>query len=181
MNELDMLRNRMLREMQSDSKVIIDFSKKEQSRNEGDTWMEDGKNWIFTDGVIKKLSQISDIQQIIVIPNFCPKCGKKIGHEGDEKMYKIHNTCLKCVVEFETNLRINGEWDNYCKESNNIEIDWKIGKLKNEMNDYFEFSKDKSVMDADFNTEIISNEIDEDIIRKNVQLKIDYLQKMKIN
>lgn len=181
MNELDMLRNRMLRDMQSDSKVIIDFAKNEQTHNEGDIWTEDGKDWIFTDGIIKKLSQIGDALAVITIPNFCPKCGKRIVHEGDEKMYKIHNKCLKCVVEFETKLRIEGKWDEYVKQSVNDDIDWKINKLNNEMDDYFEFSKDRTVMDTDFNTELIENDIDEEIIRKNVAVKLDYLKKMKID
>lgn len=181
MNELDMLRNRMLRGLEGETKTIVDFSKKEQTRNEGDIWQEDGKDWIFTEGVIKKLSQISNVSKIVNIPNFCPKCGKKIQHEGDKQMYKIHNTCLKCVIDFETKLRIDGKWDEYVKNTVNKEIDWKIEKLQEEMLDYFEFSKDKEVMDVSFNTEIIANDIDETLIRKNVAEKLEYLKKMKIN
>lgn len=181
MEELEMLRTRMLRQMQSENKVSIDFGKTVQSHSEGEIWEEDGKEWIFNEGIIKKLSQIAEVAKMVIIPNFCPKCGKKISHVGDVEMYKVHNNCLKCVIEFETRLKIEGKWEEYVKNSVNNNLDWKIEKLQEEMKDYLEFSKDKELMDTSFNTELISNDIDVELINQNVKQKLEYLKNSKIS
>lgn len=47
------------------------------------------------------------------MPLFCPKCTRVMNKKLDNKMYWIHNTCFDCVIEMETQLRIEGKWEEY--------------------------------------------------------------------
>lgn len=47
------------------------------------------------------------------IPTFCPKCEIAMKGSIDTKMYWLHKMCLNCVSEKETQLRIDGKWEEY--------------------------------------------------------------------
>jgi hypothetical protein len=55
-----------------------------------------------------------------------------------------------------------------------------MAQLVCEMEEYFEASKDKKVMDVNFQTELIQSDVNDDIVRRNVKEKLDYLEKLKI-
>ena len=177
--ELDVLRKRMLRDLIQAPKSTIDLHQIKQ-RVEGEIWIEDGKDWIIENGFVKKLTQISKVSKDTTIPNFCPKCLNKMLTNVDMDLYKMYNHCLKCQTKFETKLKVEGKYDQYLKDSHNKEIDYRIGKLKQEFEEYIELSKDKSVMDINFDTEIIKSDIDEDIVKRNIDEKLNYLENLKI-
>jgi hypothetical protein len=177
--ELDMLRKRMLRDLTHASKTIIDLNKI-VTRLEGETWKEDGKEWIFENGFVKKLTDIGTVAKNTTIPNFCPKCSKKMITNVDIEMYKTFGHCLECQTKFETSLKINGTYEQYMNQIHNDEIDYRMAQLVKEMEEYFEASVDKKVMDVNFQTDLIKNDISDDIVRRNVKEKLDYLEKLKI-
>jgi len=43
---------------------------------------------------------------------FCPKCGSPI-KDFDEKFITLYNWCLNCNIQFETNLRLEGKYEEY--------------------------------------------------------------------
>lgn len=51
--------------------------------------------------------------QMTRMPLWCPKCKRIMNKKLDNKMYWIHNMCFDCVIEFETQLRIEGKWEEY--------------------------------------------------------------------
>ena len=177
--ELNVLRKRMLRDLIQAPKSTIDFNVIIE-RVEGEIWSEDGKDWILENGFIKKLTQISNVSKTTNIPNFCPKCFGKMLSQVDTDMYKNYNHCLKCQSKFETELKVCGKYDSYLRDIHNKEIDYRIDKLKQEFDEYIESSKDRSVMDINFDTEIIKSDIDEDIVKRNIDEKLNYLQNLKI-
>lgn len=178
--ELDVLRKRMLRDLIQAPKSTIDFNVIKE-RIEGEVWFEDGKDWVFENGFVKKLTQISNVSKDTVIPNFCPKCLSKMLSQVDIDLYKTFNHCLSCQTKFETTLKVAGRYEAYLNQIHNKEIEYRINKLQQEFADYLESTKDRVVMDINFDTETIKSEIDEDIVRRNVNEKLAYLQNLKIN
>ena len=47
------------------------------------------------------------------MPFFCPKCGKIMKGKADNKMWNLHSKCINCVAEEETQMRINGTYEEY--------------------------------------------------------------------
>jgi len=47
------------------------------------------------------------------VPLWCPKCKNIMSKRLDTKMYWIHGMCLDCVAKMETQLRIEGKWEEY--------------------------------------------------------------------
>ena len=50
------------------------------------------------------------------MPFFCPKCGKIMKGKADNKMWNLHSKCINCVAEEETQMRINGTYEEYEKK-----------------------------------------------------------------
>jgi hypothetical protein len=177
--ELDLLRKRMLRDLNQTTQTVIDLNQI-VTRVEGETWKEDGKIWKFENGFVKKMTDIATVSKNNIIPNFCPKCSKQMTTNVDTEMYKTFSHCLKCQTEFETSLKINGTYEQYMNQIHNEEIDYRMAQLVCEMEEYFEASKDKKVMDVNFQTELIQSDVNDDTVRRNVKEKLDYLEKLKI-
>ena len=47
------------------------------------------------------------------MPFFCPKCGKIMKGKADNKMWNLHSKCINCVAEEETQMRIDGTYEEY--------------------------------------------------------------------
>jgi hypothetical protein len=47
------------------------------------------------------------------MPLLCPKCSKPMNHPLDKKMFGIHQTCLRCVQEMESELKMQGKYEEY--------------------------------------------------------------------
>ena len=50
------------------------------------------------------------------MPFFCPKCGKIMKGKADTKMWNLHSKCINCVAEEETQMRIDGTYEEYEKK-----------------------------------------------------------------
>ena len=46
-------------------------------------------------------------------PWFCPNCDKVMNKRLDDKMYRLHNQCFDCQIEFENKLRLDGKYDEW--------------------------------------------------------------------
>lgn len=84
------------------------------TRKVGDTWIDkDGYKWEQLAGnCVMKHPKIGNLG----MPWFCPECGRIMKGKADEKMWMLHQKCLKCVVAFEHKLRIEGKWEEYEKK-----------------------------------------------------------------
>jgi len=104
--------------------VSMNVSKtdKDQSkiRKIGDKWEdEDGHIWEQKDGFKVRVSKNHDVFQSIrdelYIPKICPKCKNPMKKWQDKKFYRLNKTCMKCHIQFEHELRLNGTYDAYAK------------------------------------------------------------------
>jgi hypothetical protein len=46
-------------------------------------------------------------------PWFCPECNKIMKSRLDDKMYRLYNQCFDCQVKIETQLRIEGKYEEW--------------------------------------------------------------------
>lgn len=53
------------------------------------------------------------LMQLTRMPLWCPKCQVVMNKKLDNKMYWLHQMCFDCTVEMETQLRIQGKWEEY--------------------------------------------------------------------
>lgn len=84
-------------------------------REEGDVWVEDGKQWTIKNGIkqsIRKGIKFSDLYDFSKCEESCNKNQYNIT-EYDKKMSTIHNMCFDCVLKLETKMRLEGTWEEY--------------------------------------------------------------------
>jgi len=81
-------------------------------RKVGDKWIdEDGKEWVQCEGYKARV----DSNENLMETQRCIKCGNIAISRADKKMMIYHRMCLNCVTEMETQLRIEGKWEEYEK------------------------------------------------------------------
>jgi len=61
----------------------------------------------------ERKERISKIMQHARRPWWCPTCGGTMKSKLDDKMWNLHGKCFSCVVEEETKLRIEGNYEKY--------------------------------------------------------------------
>ncbi len=61
-------------------------------------------------------SELSKVMQSIRMPWFCPKCKKAMKKKLDNKFWRLMNHCFDCQVDFENELRMKGEFDNWAQQ-----------------------------------------------------------------
>lgn len=98
------------------TQVQSGWEKIKKDYEEGDIWEENGKKWTIKDGLKQTVTKLDGIKKLVVLPLTCPNCNKPFKlHDANKKMYSIHKMCLNCVVEMETKIKIEGDWENYEK------------------------------------------------------------------
>ena len=60
-------------------------------------------------------SELTDIMSKVRMPWFCPKCQKTMKKRLDDKFWRMMGHCFDCQVDFENQLRIKGEFENYAR------------------------------------------------------------------
>jgi len=61
----------------------------------------------------KRMEEKTDFMKTVRMPWFCPKCEGLMNKRLDEKMWRLHGTCFDCVVVKETQMRIDGTYEEY--------------------------------------------------------------------
>ena len=100
----------------------IGYTKKQEFRKEGDVWTELGREWTIKDGIKQNVTKLDKAKKL-AMPMFCPSCNKIMKHKFDQMFWNNHRKCYNCTVEFETQLRVKGLWEEYQTQINNTDID----------------------------------------------------------
>jgi hypothetical protein len=114
------LRNIFNRKAGDATTTQVGFSVKEAERNEGDVWMEDGKEWTIKGGIKQTNTKLDGIKKLFTTPMLCPVCGGRMKDKLDKKMYHLQGKCFSCVQAYETKLKLEGKYEEY---ANKIMID----------------------------------------------------------
>lgn len=118
--EVNRLRNLIQGKYGDKDTISIGYNKKEITHKEGDTWEENNKTWIIKDGIKQNITRLDDAKQI---PLFCPECKKIMKLKYDKGFYLQYNRCTNCQIEFETELKRTGLWEEWEKNIINTDID----------------------------------------------------------
>jgi hypothetical protein len=96
-----------------------------QQHIEGDTWEENGKTWTIKNGIKRNVPKLSSFKQAYHMPLICPACKTHLDHKSEltKHMYKLFYKCPKCVAELETQLKLDGKFEEYAKNQ------WKSNML----------------------------------------------------
>ena len=108
----------------------IGYTKKQEFYNKGDTWEENGRTWTIKNGIKQNITKYDNVKKLVRTPLFCPNCGSQMKHKYDKDFYRVHKKCYSCVLQFESDLKQIGAWEEYEKNLHNNEIDAFIKNFK---------------------------------------------------
>jgi len=101
----------------------IGYEKKKSFHEEGDVWEENGRTWTIKNGIKQNLTKLDKAKKSVTLPLFCPCCNNLMKNRHDTLFYIQYNRCFNCQIDFETDLRKLGLWEEYEKNIINSDID----------------------------------------------------------
>ncbi len=110
--DLQRIRNLAQKKVHDKTVTSVGYTKAEERHVEGDVWEENGKTWTIKNGIKRTIRKTDAVKA----PLLCPKCSKPMKHRFDKQMYGIHQMCLHCVTEMESELKMQGKYEEYEKE-----------------------------------------------------------------
>ena len=156
----------------------VGYSKKQEFHKEGDVWEEDGRKWTIKDGIKQNITKLDKAKQAHVMPMFCPSCKNMMKKTFDKEYYLIHQKCFDCVIEFETELRRLGKFEEYQIAIQNAEIDGYIANLKSWVEDELTISNNSFVTENG-DVERWVGDLDKEKVKQSLDESIEYLESLK--
>lgn len=56
------------------------------------------------------------LSDLVSVPLFCPKCDKPLNSTFEKKTFRRLGHCSRCQAEYETNMKVSGEWEQLIHE-----------------------------------------------------------------
>lgn len=113
--DVQRLRNIITKKYGDATGVQVGYEKQTEDRLEGDVWEEAGKTWTIKDGLKQTVTKLDRIKKLTRIPLLCPKCSQPTKNPLDKKMYPLHGMCFNCVISMETQLKMEGKYEEYAR------------------------------------------------------------------
>lgn len=150
------------------------YEKKEILRQEGERFIEDGKEYVIEGGIKKRYSKLSNLRSLVKIPLFCPCCNKPLKHDIDKRMYNIKKMCLDCNIKVESELKLSGKFKEYQKQFMTDNYKSELIDMKKYLE---EFSKQKTIIvnSEGFAEDIEQTSVDLSHIIKSIDDELDQL------
>jgi hypothetical protein len=95
---------------------------------------KDGKEWTREEN--GTIQSISNFIGKYTMPFFCPECKKITKGKADSKMWTYHNKCIDCVVTEETQMKINGTYDDYANKKVQANVKAWVSDMENLLKDW---------------------------------------------
>jgi hypothetical protein len=112
--DVQRMRNIITKKAGDKTGVQVGYNADYVERKEGDVWEERGKKWTIKNGLKQTVTRFDNIKKKIFTPITCPNCNKPMSKGNiDKYMFSIHQKCSDCVFEYETKLKIKGEYKEY--------------------------------------------------------------------
>ena len=115
------------------TQIQLGYKKKQVDRKEGDIWEEDGRQWTIKNGIKKNLTK-NNLAKQANAPLFCPSCNKIMNKQHDPVFYRFRQTCMDCFYDWQTEMKIQGKWEEYKNNANNEDLEY----MKQEITQYFD-------------------------------------------
>jgi transcription elongation factor Elf1 len=177
--DVQRMRNLIQGKFGDKSTIGIGYSKSVEDHKEGDVWSENGREWKIENGVKQNITKLDKFKNLN-IPLFCPSCKGIMNKTLDSTAYRSHLTCFNCYTKFETELKINGKWEEYQKETHNKEIDQLITEYTNYITSEIE-EQNNSFVAENGDVEKWDGKIDKERANQALQDTIIYLESLKIS
>jgi hypothetical protein len=107
--DLQRIRNLATKKIHDKTITSIGYTKQEELRVDGDVWEENGRTWTIKNGIKRNIRKVDSVS----VPLLCPKCSRPMKHRLDKQMYSIHQMCLHCTTEMESELKMQGKYEEY--------------------------------------------------------------------
>ena len=113
--DVQRLRNIITKKYGNSTVSQVGYEKATEDYKEGDVWEEKDKTWTIKDGIKQTITKLDKIKKAARMPLLCPECSQPMKTSLDKRMYPIHNTCFNCVIKMETQLKLDGKYEEYTK------------------------------------------------------------------
>jgi len=163
---------------QDDQRLVFGWrGEPEPTRQEGDVWEDvNGRTWTIKNGIRQTVTKLDDAKT----PWWCPKCSKPMNHRLDIKFWRIRGHCMDCNVKLETEIRRQGKWEEF--ERNTMLRNY-IAQIKDKIEELTSYHNEISkpeflIMNENEKTVLMMEQWDVNIdqIKTDLQKDIDYLQ-----
>ena len=121
--DVQRLRNLVTGKQSERSTAGVGYSKKQETHDEGDAWEEDGRQWTIKNGIKQNITKLDKAKKEVTLPLFCPCCDQLMKNKNDKLFYIQYKRCFNCQVDFETDIRKHGLWEEYEKNIINSDVD----------------------------------------------------------
>jgi hypothetical protein len=130
--DVQRMRNIITKKAGDKTGVQVGYTADYVERKEGDIWEERGKKWTIKNGIKQTVTRFDSIKKKIFTPIICPSCNKPMtkGH-FDKYMFKIHQKCSDCVIDYETKLKVKGEYQEYERNIIKQGVQYHIKEMEN--------------------------------------------------
>lgn len=176
--DVQRLRNLVQGKYGEKTRTSVGFSKKEEHYLEGDIWESDDRTWTIKDGLKQNITKFDKAKKYHVMPLLCPNCRKVMKNRNDKTFYNIHKVCFNCVIDMEIKLKKEGKWEEYENKIHNNEIENKIQEYKLWVKEKLSESN-SSFISEDGDVENWTGKINQDLVDKNVEGVVTYLESLK--
>jgi hypothetical protein len=175
--DVQRMRNIISKKAGDKTGVQVGYTTDYVERKEGDVWEERGKKWTIKNGIKQTVTRFDAIKKQIFTPISCPNCNKPMtkGH-FDKYMFKIHQKCSDCVIDYETKLKVKGEYKEY--EQNMIKqgVAYHIKEMENVLLELLMSQSGESYVTEDGDIEEWKGKSLDNQFVKDIQ---EYIQKLK--
>jgi hypothetical protein len=131
------MRNILTNKAGDRTQIQAGWEKNKKDRKEGDIWEENGKTWTIKSGIKQSVTKLDGVKKLANIPLSCPKCNKHLKlNQANKKMYRLHQMCLDCVIERDTDMKIRGEWQDYESKIMNANKDATLADFENALDSW---------------------------------------------
>ena len=169
------MRNLVTKKYGSKTEIRAGYTKKRESRKEGDVWEERGKTWTIKNGIKQSVSKLGLARKTYKKPICCPKCKGSLNNRFNKLMWRIHKMCLKCVAKFETQLIIDGKYKDYEKSIMKGNYNSWLEDVKDEYKDFISSAEGRKYITEAGHAEDWSGDNSTNLVKKTD----DYIDKIK--
>jgi hypothetical protein len=130
--DVQRMRNIITKKAGDKTGIQVGYTAEHIEYKEGDVWEERGKQWTIKNGLKQTVTRFDAIKKKIFTPITCPNCSRPMNKgQIDKYMFSIHQKCSDCVFDYETKLKVKGEYKEY--EQNMIKqgVQYHIKEMEN--------------------------------------------------
>ena len=175
--DVQRMRNIIKKDYTAKTTTQIGYTKSQIEYKEGDIWEENGKKWTIKNGIKQTITRFDELKKVINLPLTCPSCGKAMKSTAlNKKMWPIHSKCFNCVINYETELKRQGKFEEYTKTLISGGVKQYIKDLEDALIDFNNEIEDQFVTEQGDIEKWTGKGIDKEKFTKEIQ---EHIQELK--